>query len=85
MKAFVDGDALCVTKDDFVNLVESPAVFIPLGSEVAKTIQEKGFRYLALEDLMSLANKLKTDFTRRENAMSRKVIGKDARISWPSI
>ena len=28
MKAFIDGNAICVVKDDFVNLQESDAVFI---------------------------------------------------------
>lgn len=38
MKHFVDGDQLCITRDDFVNLQESPVVFYPLDSVVAKTV-----------------------------------------------
>ena len=30
MKCFIDGNALCIVKDEFVNLQESDAVFIEL-------------------------------------------------------
>jgi hypothetical protein len=40
MKFFKDGDQLVITKDDFVDLQESPVVFYPLESEVAKTVLE---------------------------------------------
>ena len=33
MKATVDGDAICITKDNFVNLRESEAVFVTVYSE----------------------------------------------------
>ena len=32
MKCFVDGDQICIVRDDFVDLQESPAFFIPLDS-----------------------------------------------------
>lgn len=28
LNCFIDGDSLCITRDDFVNLQESDAVFI---------------------------------------------------------
>lgn len=40
MKHFVDGNQLVITKDDFIDLQESPAVFYPLDSEIAKTVLE---------------------------------------------
>lgn len=33
MKCFIDGDHLCVVKDDFINLQESPAMFLKLSEE----------------------------------------------------
>ena len=42
MKFFTDGDQLVITRDDFVDLQESPAVFYPLESEVAKTVLGAG-------------------------------------------
>jgi len=33
MKAYLDGNALCVTFDEFVNLEESPAFFVELTEE----------------------------------------------------
>ena len=30
IECFIDGDHLTVVRDDFVNLQESPAVFVPL-------------------------------------------------------
>lgn len=40
MKAFLDGNALCITKDDFVNLQESDCVFISLGKQQHRKIRE---------------------------------------------
>jgi len=54
MRHFVDGNQLCVTKDDFVNLMESPAVFIPLDDARAQTIQKDGLLALPVGDLMNL-------------------------------
>lgn len=42
MKHFIDGDQLVITKDDFINLQESSAVFYPLDSEIARTVLEAG-------------------------------------------
>jgi hypothetical protein len=58
MKFFVDGDQLCVVPDDFVNLQESPAVFVPLGSPTAKTIQEDGVRGLPVGELRRIYESL---------------------------
>lgn len=58
MKQFIDGDQLCITKDDFVDLQESPAVFYPLTSEIAKTILADGIRGLPVGDLMSIYDRL---------------------------
>jgi len=61
MKYFVDGDQLVITKDDFVNLQESPAVFYPLDSEIAKTVLGAGnIRSLPIADLMRIRGLLET-------------------------
>jgi len=52
MKWFVDGDQVVVTKDDFVNLQESPTVFIRKDSEQGKIIQTSGVRGLPFSDLL---------------------------------
>lgn len=59
MKYFVDGNQLVITKDDFVDLQESPAVFYPLESKIAKTILKAG-RIIALPigDLMHISDLL---------------------------
>ena len=41
MKAFKDGDAVCITLNDFINLQESPAVFV--GGDLAHNIERAGF------------------------------------------
>lgn len=61
MKHFIDGDQLCITLDDFVDLQESPAVFYPLTSEIAQTILADGIRGLPVGDLMSIYNRLKQE------------------------
>lgn len=38
MKYFVDGDQLVITRDDFIDLQESPALFYPVGSDIAQTV-----------------------------------------------
>ena len=35
----IDGDALCITREDFIDLVQSPAVFIDLTLEQAVKIR----------------------------------------------
>ncbi len=42
MKWFRDGDQICVTKDDFVDLQASPAFFIALELPIVQTILESG-------------------------------------------
>jgi len=61
MKHFIDGNQLCITKDDFVDLQESPAVFYPLTSEIAQTVLADGVRGLPVGDLMFIYNKLKQE------------------------
>ena len=51
MKYFIDGDQIAVTKDDFVNLQESPAVWVPRDSFTGQTIENKGILYLTAGDL----------------------------------
>ena len=59
MKWFKDGDQVVVTKDDFVDLQESPAVFIPAASEAGQAIQRNGILGLALGDLAQVQELLK--------------------------
>jgi hypothetical protein len=54
MKTFQDGDRLCVTRDDFINLQESPAYFLSMDSPMAATILRDGLLGLPLEDLSFL-------------------------------
>lgn len=58
MRWFIDGDQLVVTKDNFVNLQESSAVFMDVQSSVARDIQERGIRDMFLGDLASVYNML---------------------------
>ena len=50
MKWFIDGDQVVVTKDDFVDLQESPAVFIRKDSPQGSAIQASGVRGLPFSD-----------------------------------
>lgn len=61
MKYFPDGDQLCITKDDFENLQESPALFVPLDGEMARTIISAGFRGLPVGDLQYIRTALEAD------------------------
>jgi len=54
MKHFVDGDRLCITRDDFVNLQESAAVFYPLSHRIAKTLLDGGILALCIGDLLDI-------------------------------
>ena len=58
MKHFVDGDRLCITRDDFVNLHESAAVFYPLSHRIAKTVLSGGIRALCIGDLLDIKMQL---------------------------
>jgi len=40
MKCFIDGDQLCIVRDDFVNLQESFALFIPVTEAQRKEIKK---------------------------------------------
>lgn len=54
MKWFRDGDTICITKDDFINLQESPALFYPRDSRIGETVEMGGIDALALGDQVSL-------------------------------
>ena len=54
MKYFIDGDQVVITKDDFINLQESPAVFLDFQSEVAQTVVDNGVKNLPLGDLQAI-------------------------------
>lgn len=58
MKYTQDGDQMCITKDNFVNLQESEAVFIPWDSPEADIIRKDGFTGLPFGDLKILAERL---------------------------
>jgi len=59
MRWFIDGDQICVTRDDFIDLQESPAVFVPHDSEVGRAIENGGIRNMALGDLCAVRNLLR--------------------------
>ena len=40
MKCFIDGNVLCITYDDFVNMHESKAFFLPLSDKVIQEIRD---------------------------------------------
>lgn len=42
MKWHVDGNALCITTDRFVDLQQSPAYFVDLNSDIARTLLDRG-------------------------------------------
>ena len=54
MKWSIDGDQICVTKDDFINLQESPAVLIPRDSEAGRAIESGGIRNMTIGDLYAV-------------------------------
>lgn len=58
MKIFRDGDHVAVVKDDFINLLESPAVFFPEDSEIGITLLKDGVIGLPLGTLRSIVNEL---------------------------
>lgn len=58
MKYFVDGDQVVVTKDDFVDLQESPIVFVAKDSEAGETICKIGIAGLAIGDLIAITRLL---------------------------
>jgi len=61
MKYFIDGDQMVFTREDFVNLQESPAVFYPLESEVAQAILAS--EGVPFSDLWKIKVRLRKDMT----------------------
>ena len=53
MKCFVDGDQVCVVRDDFVDLQESPAVFIPLESQLGFELANFGLEGASQESVLT--------------------------------
>ena len=61
MKWHIDGDQICITLDDFVNLQESPAVFVPRDSEQGQAIEQSGrVSGLPVGDLRSIYGRLQS-------------------------
>lgn len=70
MKAFKDGDQICIVQDDFADLAESSAVFLPLDSKLGRYIDEFSLDGLPEERLRSLRRSL----ARSEEARMLEVI-----------
>ena len=58
MKATIDGDQLMLTTDHFISLQESPAVFVPLDSDVAQRFQKEGRCGLMLKEVRNIYHDL---------------------------
>ncbi len=58
MKYFIDGNQLVITRDDFVDLQESPALFYPISDEIAQVVLKRGVRGLPMGDLMQIREEL---------------------------
>lgn len=63
MKYTIDGDHVCITRDDFVNLQESPALFYPIYSDIAKILLKDGIIGLSVGDLRVLQMRLSQQIT----------------------
>ncbi len=62
MKYFIDGDHVAFTKDDFINLQESPVVFYPIESRIATTVlKANDILALPLEDIRDIRDALERD------------------------
>ena len=73
MKHFIDGDRLCITRDDFANLQESAAVFYPLSHKIAKTVLSGGIPCIG--DLLDIKMQL--------DAQTVRIYGEtDRSVSW---
>jgi len=59
MKHFIDGDQVTITLDDFVDLQQSPAVFIPVDSEDGRDVIAGGVRQLPVGRLSEIFSDLK--------------------------
>jgi len=58
MKCFRDGDQFVVTRGDFVNLQESPAVFVPVDSEDGRVLERAGVYGLSIGSLQAILEEL---------------------------
>lgn len=58
MKWHRDGDQIVVTKDDFVDLQQSPAVFVPVDSDNGRAIIRGGVLALPFGDLARIRAEL---------------------------
>ena len=58
MKWNIDGDQVYITKDDFINLQESPAVFVPRDSETGRAVEGGGIGGIAVGDLYAIQDLL---------------------------
>jgi len=65
MKWFVDGNQVVVTKDGFIDLQTSRAIFIPADSEQGQIIQKQGLHWLPFSDLVALRDVLEGDYSTR--------------------
>jgi hypothetical protein len=58
MKKFIDGDCMCFTYDDFVNLQESPAVFVSTSDVNVQAIIRDGLYAASGEFLVNVRQQL---------------------------
>ena len=54
MRCFIDGAHWVIVADDFINLQESPAVFIRVDSRVGKDLSDGGAANLCLDDYKAI-------------------------------
>jgi len=66
MRWFRDGDQICVTQDDFVDLQKSPAFFLQGDCKLAQKLEQCGFSGLSEDNLNYLQRQLQL---RREQYM----------------
>lgn len=81
MKWSIDGDQVCITKDDFVNLQESPAVFYPVDSDIGRTVIRDGIKGLAIYDLQFI----KRFLDEQESDMAQPTTREDIQIHKPNV
>ena len=58
MKHTIDGDHMCITTDYFVNLMESPALFIPVSDGIARHIMAYGLAALGSDEIKRMKEEL---------------------------
>ena len=61
MKIIKDGNAVCVVKDDFVNLQESPSVWFDNNSNIGKVLLSDGIMGLSVIDLIIVKQLLESE------------------------